>query len=137
MELDLLIKLTVDIVSSHVGSSSIQHGEIPELIRNTFDALERLAVKTEEPVVEKKPPAVPIKRSVTPDFLICLEDGRRFKSLKRHLRSVYNLTPDEYRSKWNLPSDYPMVAPNYAIVRSALAKQAGLGVGGRSSAKGQ
>src|SRR5205085_6097804 len=79
-------------------------------------------------------PAVPVKKSITPDYLICLEDGRKFKSLKRHLRTKYDMSPDQYRSKWNLPKDYPMVAPNYAAARSTLAKQMGLGQGGRKAA---
>ena len=97
------------------------------MISDVYEALGKAAAKAAQPVKEDLKPAVPIKRSVTPDYIICLEDGKKFKSLKRHLRTHYNLTPEEYREKWGLPHDYPMVAPNYAAARSQLAKKMGLG----------
>lgn len=127
MEQDNLIELTAEIVAAYVGSNTVGTTEIPELIREVHLALHRTASGGAEPKAEPPKPAVPIRKSVTPDFIICLEDGKRFKSLKRHLRTHYDLTPGEYREKWGLPPDYPMVAPNYAKARSALAKEMGLG----------
>jgi predicted transcriptional regulator len=102
--------------------------ELPALIGSVHAALNRVASgSTQQPAEEPKAPAVPIKKSVQPDYIVCLDDGKRFKSLKRHLRTTYNLTPDQYRAKWGLAHDYPMVAPNYAAARSELAKQMGLG----------
>ncbi|ESR23433.1 MucR family transcriptional regulator [Lutibaculum baratangense] len=122
-----LIELTSDVVAAYVGKNPVQQSDLPELIRSVYQALSTAASgAVEEPKVELKP-AVPIKKSVTPDHIICLEDGKKFKSLKRHLRTHYDLSPEEYRAKWGLPADYPMVAPNYAAARSALAKQMGLG----------
>lgn len=114
-----------DIVSAYVSNNSIQSAELPELIREVHTTLTTLgngAVRS-----DTKKPAVSIKKSITDEFLVCLEDGKKFKSLKRHLRSKYGLTPEEYREKWGLPYDYPMVAPSYARKRSALAKEMGLG----------
>lgn len=122
-----LIDLTADIVSAYVSNNSISAHDLPGLISEVFQALSR----THGGVVEAEPeplkPAVNPKKSVFPDYIICLEDGKKFKSLKRHLRTHYDLSPEEYREKWGLPADYPMVAPNYAAARSELAKKMGLG----------
>ncbi|TIO11489.1 MAG: MucR family transcriptional regulator [Mesorhizobium sp.] len=125
---DILIELTADVVSAYVSNNPVPAGELPALIAQVHGALKGTAglIPAEEPVPVKKP-AVPIKKSIEPDYIISLEDGKKFKSLKRHLATHYGLTPDEYRAKWGLPSDYPMVAPNYAATRSALAKTIGLG----------
>ncbi|MBS7539020.1 Ros/MucR family transcriptional regulator [Ancylobacter lacus] len=119
--------LTADVVAAFVGNNSVPAAELPELIAKVHGALVRLA--TPAPVVAEEvlKPAVAIKKSVTPEYIICLEDGLKFKSLKRHLRTKYNMTPEEYRAKWGLPNDYPMVAPSYAEARSNLAKKMGLG----------
>jgi len=122
-----LVELTVDIVSAYVSKNAVVSADLPDLIDQTFSALREAAARRSQPLKEKLEPAVSIKKSVTPDYIICLEDGKQFKSLKRHLRTSYNLTPDEYREKWGLPYDYPMVAPNYAAARSALARKIGLG----------
>ncbi|WP_448951182.1 MucR family transcriptional regulator [Labrys neptuniae] len=122
-----LIDITVDIVAAYVANNSIPADGLPSFISMVHDSLARLG---EQPVVEEAAPlrpAVPVRKSVTPDFIICLEDGQKFKSLRRHLRSKYNMSPEEYRSKWGLADDYPMVAPSYAEERSRLAKAAGLG----------
>lgn len=122
-----LIDLTADIVSAYVSNNAVVSGDLPILINETYDALSKAAAKASQPLTEELNPAVPIKKSVMADYIICLEDGKKFKSLKRHLRTHYDLTPEEYRDKWSLPHDYPMVAPNYAAARSALAKKMGLG----------
>jgi len=122
-----LVELTVDIVSAYVSNNAVVAADLPSLIDETFSALREAAAKASQPTKDVLDPAVPIKKSVTPDYIICLEDGKQFKSLKRHLRNSFNLSPDEYRAKWGLPYDYPMVAPNYAAARSALAKKMGLG----------
>jgi predicted transcriptional regulator len=129
-----LIELTADITSAYVGNNAVSATELPALIRSIHSALSGVGQPVEVPP-EVKTPAVSIKKSITDDFLVCLEDGRKFKSLKRHLRTKYNLSPEEYRAKWGLPKDYPMVAPSYAASRSALAKSMGLGQGGRKAAK--
>jgi predicted transcriptional regulator len=121
------IELAADIVSAYVSNNSVPVAELPNLIRDVHSALMRVTEQTAPVVVEPLKPAVPVKKSITNDFIICLEDGKQFKSLKRHLRTQYNLSPDAYREKWGLPPDYPMVAPNYAQARSNLAKQMGLG----------
>ena len=128
-----VIERTADIVSAYVGNNTVSAAELPALIQSVHRALAGVSGGAE--VVEAAPrdPAVPIRRSITPDFIICLEDGRKFKSLKRHLRTKYNMSPEDYRAKWGLPKDYPMVAPNYAKARSDLAKQMGLGQGGRQA----
>jgi predicted transcriptional regulator len=126
-----IIEMTADIVSAYVGNNSVSAGDLPSLIQSVHRALSGVSTGVETVEVTPKEPAVPVKRSITPDYLVCLEDGRKFKSLKRHLRTKYNLSPEEYRSKWGLAKDYPMVAPNYAKARSDLAKQMGLGQGGR------
>ncbi|PBB89095.1 MucR family transcriptional regulator [Mesorhizobium sp. WSM3864] len=121
-----LVSLAADIVSAYVSNNPVPVAELPKLIGDTHAALRGIGTAVAEPVA-KQEPAVSIRRSVTPDFIICLEDGKKFKSLKRHLSTHYNLSPDEYRQKWNLPADYPLTAPNYAATRSALAKASGLG----------
>jgi predicted transcriptional regulator len=128
-----VIEMTADIVSAFVSNNSVPAAELPALIQSVHRALSGVSITPE--VVESAPrePAVPVKKSVHPDFIVCLEDGRKFKSLKRHLRTKYNMSPEEYRAKWALPKDYPMVAPNYAKARSDLAKQMGLGQGGRAA----
>lgn len=122
-----LLALTASIVSAYVTRNNLPMADLPRLIASTHAALASLAAPPAPAVAEPLVPAVPIGRSVTPDAIICLEDGRAFKSLKRHLSASYGLTPDQYRAKWKLPADYPMVAPNYAEARSALAKFIGLG----------
>src|SRR3954462_8993951 len=121
------IELTADIVSAYVSNNSVSAGEIPSLISQVHSALMRVSAGQSDVQPEPLKPAVSLKKSITPDYLICLEDGKKFKSLKRHLRTQYNMTPEQYREKWGLPPDYPMVAPNYAQARSQLAKQMGLG----------
>ncbi|WP_407519719.1 MucR family transcriptional regulator [Methylobacterium oryzisoli] len=127
------IELAADIVSAFVSKNSVPVAELPGLIAMVHTALGGLGKATAEEKPAALSPAVPIKRSITPEFLICLEDGKKFKSLKRHLRSRYGLSPEQYRSRWNLPPDYPMVAPNYAAARSELAKTMGLGQQRRKS----
>lgn len=128
-----VIEMTADIVSAYVGNNTISAAELPSLIQSVHRALAGVSGGAEPVEVAPRDPAVPVRRSITPDFIICLEDGRKFKSLKRHLRTKYNMSPEEYRAKWGLPKDYPMVAPNYAKARSDLAKQMGLGQGGRQA----
>ena len=122
----------VSIVSAYVSNNSLRAADLPDLIDSVHTAIRQLAV-SHAPVPDT--PAVPIKKSVTKDYIVCLEDGKKFKSLRRHLSSSYNMTPDEYRSKWNLPSDYPMVAPSYSATRSQLAKNSGLGQLTKSEAR--
>lgn len=124
---DEIIGLVADIVSAYVSNNSVPPGELPALIATTHSAIANLGSPEAAPMEEKPVPAVSIKKSITPDFLVCLEDGKKFKSLKRHLNTAYGLTPEQYRTKWGLPSDYPMVAPAYAEARSNLAKKMGLG----------
>ncbi len=121
------IELAADIVSAYVSNNSVSASDLPSLIGDVHGALLRVSTGVQEAPVEALKPAVSVKKSVTPDHIVCLEDGKKFKSLKRHLRTQYNMSPEEYREKWGLPSDYPMVAPNYAAARSNLAKQMGLG----------
>jgi predicted transcriptional regulator len=122
-----LVEMAVDIVSAYVSANQVPSQDLPALIRTVHAALQEVAGAAPTALDAPLEPAVPVKKSVTPDFIICLEDGKKFKSLKRHLRTRYAMTPDEYRSKWSLPHDYPMVAPNYAKERSNLAKRMGLG----------
>ena len=126
-----VIEMTADIVAAYVSANSVSATELPALIRSVHKALTGVSDAAAAVEAPPKEPAVPIRKSITPEFLICLEDGRKFKSLKRHLRSKYDLSPEDYRAKWGLPKDYPMVAPNYARARSDLAKRMGLGQGGR------
>lgn len=129
-----LLDQTVEIVASFVSHNTVPVTDLPKLIEETFNALKSHSSATpEEP--ERPKPAVPIRKSVTPDYIVCLEDGKKLKMLKRHLKTVYDLTPDEYRARWGLPADYPMVAPNYAARRSELAKQIGLGTSARGRRK--
>ena len=122
-----LIDLSTEIVSAYVSHNALSVTDLPKLIADVHSALRGLqGTVVAEPSEELKP-AVPVKKSVAPDFIICLEDGKKFKSLKRHLRTHYDMSPEEYRDKWGLPADYPMVAPNYAAARSDLAKKMGLG----------
>lgn len=122
-----LVELTAKIVSAYVSNNEIGANDVPHLINETHAALSRATGNTSTPEREELRPRVPVKKSVMPDHIVCLEDGKKFKSLKRHLRTHYNLSPEEYREKWGLPHDYPMVAPNYARARSDLAKKMGLG----------
>ncbi|WP_406856831.1 MucR family transcriptional regulator [Alsobacter sp. KACC 23698] len=121
------LELAADIVAAYVSNNAVTVTEMPSLIGDVHRALLALATGVAETAVEAPKPAVPVKKSITPDFIVCLEDGKKFKSLKRHLRTQYGMSPEEYREKWGLPADYPMVAPNYAAARSDLAKQMGLG----------
>jgi predicted transcriptional regulator len=121
------IELAADIVSAYVSNNSVPSSELPALINEVHNALLRMTTGVAPVAVEALKPAVPTKKSITNDYIICLEDGKKFKSLKRHLRTQYNISPEEYREKWGLPADYPMVAHNYARARSQLAKQMGLG----------
>lgn len=122
-----LVGLTAEIISAYVSNNAIAKEDLASMIADVHDALSKASQRLGPPEREELRPAVALKKSVTPDYIICLEDGKKFKSLKRHLRTHYNLSPEEYREKWNLPHDYPMVAPNYAAARSNLAKQMGLG----------
>ena len=122
-----LVELTAKIVSAYVSNNAVVATELPHLISETHAALSRATGCIVQPEREEQKPKVPVKKSVMPDHIVCLEDGKKFKSLKRHLRTHYNLSPGEYREKWGLPHDYPMVAPNYARARSDLAKRMGLG----------
>lgn len=123
------VELTVDIVSAYVSNNPVPSGELAQLITQTHSALKQIATGQIEAKASSAPlqPAISVKKSITADHIICLEDGRTFKSLKRHLRAKYDMSPEQYRAKWGLPSDYPMVAPNYAKARSDLAKAIGLG----------
>ena len=128
-----ILALTAEIVSAHVASNSVGPESLPDLIREVYRAMSNLGA-TPAPPAERPQPAVPIKRSVFPDYIVCLEDGKKLKMLKRHLMSAYNMTPDQYRDRWQLGPDYPMVAPNYAQHRSTLAKKIGLGTTSRGTA---
>jgi len=121
------IELTAEIVSAYVSNNTVPAAEIPALINQVHAALSRVSGGPVEMPSEPLKPAVSLKKSITPEYIVCLEDGKKFKSLKRHLRTQYNMTPEQYRDKWGLSADYPMVAPNYAAARSQLAKQMGLG----------
>ena len=129
------LALTADIVSAFVSNNSVPAEQLQDLLQNTFTTLNQLGTTVKEEEVQQKP-AVPVKKSITDDYLVCLEDGKKLKMLKRYLRTQYNLSPEDYRRKWGLPADYPMVAPNYAKRRSDFAKQIGLGTqGGRKATK--
>lgn len=120
------LEQVAEIVSAYVSNNALSVADLPKLIATTHEALRALSAQTAKPAVEELTPAVPVKKSVTPDFIICLDDGKKFKSLKRHLTQL-GMTPAEYRAKWGLPENYPMVAPNYSATRSSLAKSNGLG----------
>lgn len=134
-----LIALTGKIVTSYVAANNLAPTALPDLIKQVHDTLKRLTSPVEAAPAPAEPlvPAVSIRKSVTPDYIVCLEDGRKLKMLKRHLRTAYGMTPEEYRAKWGLPSDYPMVAPNYAEQRSGLAKAIGLGQRARGEKPGK
>ncbi len=125
------LKLTVKIVSAHVSNNAVAAGDLPQLIQSVYKALAEIGAIPAQP--ERPRPAIPVKKSVLDDYIICLEDGKKLKMLKRHLKTAYNMTPEEYRERWNLSADYPMVAPNYAAHRSNLAKRIGLGTRSRKS----
>ncbi|MBL8543061.1 MAG: MucR family transcriptional regulator [Hyphomonadaceae bacterium] len=125
------LRMTADIVTSFVSNNKVAATEVPELIRLVHQALTGLSATASDSHAERPKPAVPIAKSVNEDFIVCLEDGKKLKMLKRYLRSTYNMTPDEYRRRWGLPADYPMVAPSYATRRSEFAKKIGLGRGVR------
>lgn len=126
-----LLVLATQIISSYVGNNTVPSGELPALMTTIYQSLTRLG--TAQAQAETRPdPAIPVRRSVTPEYIVCLEDGKKLKMLKRHLKTAYNMTPEQYRERWNLPADYPMVAPNYAKQRSKLAKQIGLGTARRT-----
>jgi predicted transcriptional regulator len=129
------IELTAKIVSAYVSNNTVAAGDIPALISQVHVALNRVSGKSGDAPSEPLRPAVSVKKSITPEYIVCLEDGKKFKSLKRHLRTQYNMTPEQYREKWALGADYPMVAPSYAAARSQLAKQMGLGQQRRRRAK--
>jgi predicted transcriptional regulator len=122
-----LVELTSKIISAYVSNNTVVPGDLSAMIADVHEALSKAAQRIGNGEREELKPAIALKKSVTPDYIVCLEDGKKFKSLKRHLRTHYNLSPEEYREKWGLPHDYPMVAPNYAAARSQLAKQMGLG----------
>jgi predicted transcriptional regulator len=133
---DELLRMTAEVVSAYVSNNTLATGQLADVIQAVYNSLRGLEGGAAEPTPEPLKPAVPIRKSITPDYLVCLEDGKKLKMLKRHLRSTYNMTPDEYRAKWGLPPDYPMVAPKYAEQRSEFAKKIGLGRGtGRHSAR--
>src|SRR5690606_10023506 len=134
---ELLIELTADVVAAYVSNNPVQVADLPNLIGDVHSALARIGTTVEEAPAEKQKPAVNPKRSVHDDYIICLEDGKKFKSLKRHIMTHYGLTPEQYREKWGLPADYPMVAPNYAAARSELAKKMGLGRKSKGTGKGK
>ena len=122
-----LLQMTTQIVSSYVSNNEISGSQIPDVIRSAYSTLSAQGIDNGEVDQNRKKPAVSVRRSVTPDYIVCLEDGKKLKMLKRHLRTAYGLSPEEYRAKWGLPADYPMVAPNYSAQRSAFAKKIGLG----------
>ncbi len=122
-----ILRMAVDIVSAYVSNNSVSTTQVPEVINTVFNSLSSLHGRGANGTGEPPKPMISIRRSVTPDYIVCLEDGKKLKMLKRHLRAAYGMSPDEYRAKWNLPADYPMVAPNYAQQRSAFAKKIGLG----------
>lgn len=130
---DDLVDMAATIVSAYVSANELPPQDLPRLIHTVYSALKDVAHAMPAQLEQSQEPAVAIKKSVTPDFIICLEDGKKFKSLKRHLRTRYGMSPDDYRHKWGLPHDYPMVAPNYARERSNLAKRMGLGQGRKSA----
>ena len=133
---DTLITLTADIVAAHVSNNSVAVNDLPQLISNVHGALSTLTGASAAPEIRQEP-KVPVRSSIKPDYIVCLEDGKRLKMLKRHLMTHYQMTPDQYRQKWGLNTDYPMVAPNYAVQRRALAKSIGLGTKRRKTRGGR
>jgi len=132
-----ILGLTAQIVAAHVGNNAVAPEHLPVLIRDVYKTLCGIGQPSVEPAAaDRRQPAVPWKKSILPEYLVCLEDGKKLKMLKRHLKTAYNLSPDQYRERWGLPPDYPMVAPNYATHRSSLAKQIGLGTKPRSGGRG-
>ena len=135
---DELLRMTADVVAAYVSNNTLATGQLADVIHAVYNSLRGLEGQVPEAPPEPLKPAVPVRKSVTPEYLVCLEDGKKLKMLKRHLRSTYSMTPDEYRAKWGLPPDYPMVAPKYAEQRSEFAKKIGLGRGsGSRSARGR
>jgi predicted transcriptional regulator len=135
---DELLKMTTEVVAAYVSNNTLATAQLGDIIHAVYNSLRSLDGQVVEPPPEALKPAVPVRRSITPEYLVCLEDGKKLKMLKRHLRSTYDMTPDEYRAKWGLGADYPMVAPKYAQQRSEFAKKIGLGRGtGRRSARGK
>ena len=130
-----LLRLATEVVASYVSNNAVGPDQLPELINSVHNTLMNVDGAASAAPEQPQKPAVPIRRSVQPDYIICLEDGKKLKMLKRHLRTTYDMTPDEYRAKWGLPADYPMVAPNYAAQRSAFAKKIGLGRGARGAGR--
>ena len=124
---DDVLRMAVDVVAAYVGNNQVSTGQLPDIINSVYNSLLTLDLPPEEVPIEAPKPAVNVRKSVTPEYIVCLEDGKKLKMLKRHLRTTYNMSPEEYRAKWNLPPDYPMVAPNYARQRSDFAKKIGLG----------
>ena len=124
---DNVLRMAVDIVAAYLSNNQVSAGQISDVINSVYNSLSDLEGMSAKTTAEPQKPATTVRKSVTPDFIICLEDGKKLKMLKRHLRTTYNMTPEEYRTKWNLPPDYPMVAPNYAKQRSQFAKDIGLG----------
>lgn len=131
---ETLVTLTADIVAAHVSNNSVAISDIPLVIRSVHEALAGLGTKA-APAPEPQQPAVSVRASIKPDYIVCLEDGKKLKMMRRHLMTAYGMTPDDYRAKWNLPKDYPMVAPNYAETRRTLAKSIGLGTKGRGGGR--
>jgi len=135
---DELLRMTADVVAAYVSNNTLATAQLADVIHAVYNSLRGLEGQVVEAPAEPLKPAVPIRKSITPEYLVCLEDGKKLKMLKRHLRSTYNMTPDEYRVKWSLPPDYPMVAPKYAEQRSEFAKKIGLGRGtGRNSGRAE
>jgi len=126
-----LLACTTEIVSAYVANNSVNSSELPDLIQSVHKTLVQVDAGTDPSFIDRPQPAVPIKKSITPDYIVCLEDGKKLKMLKRHLKTAYDMSPEDYRERWGLAADYPMVAPNYAKKRSALAKDIGLGTRGR------
>ena len=129
-----VLELTTEIVSAHVGNNTVAVNDLPNLIQEVYKTLS--SIGSDQGTAERPRPAVAVKKSIFPDYIICLEDGKKLKMLKRHLKTSYNMSPEEYRERWNLGADYPMVAPNYARQRSKLAKAIGLGTRPRRNRKG-
>jgi len=128
-----LLALTAEIVAAHVANNRVEPADLPDLIRKVHAALAGVSAAASASPAVRPEPAVPIRKSITPGYIVCLEDGKKLKMLKRHLRTAYGLTPEQYRERWGLPADYPMVAPNYAAQRAQLARKSGLGTGRRKT----